>query len=160
MNKIGISGILVILTLSLVLIGCGNNMVGEAKKTTIKPQCNDRIDNDGDGYCDFLTSKTKCVDKSIPGDPDCVSLDDNKESADCTPTQEVCDNLDNDCDNLIDEGLTQQCGVSNIGECQYGTKTCSGGVWGACVGNIDPVNETCDGKDHDCDSVSGEGCDC
>jgi len=50
---------------------------------------------------------------------------------DCIPTSEVCDNLDNDCDNLIDEGLTRICGS---GECQ-GIESCSAGIWGSCSTN-------------------------
>ncbi|MFH1408518.1 MAG: hypothetical protein ABIH34_01295 [Nanoarchaeota archaeon] len=72
-------------------------------------QCWDHLDNDGDGYCDFLSRKTTCDDGSTPGDPDCASKDDNKEATDCTPVAEYCDGFDNDCDDLVDEGLPIDC---------------------------------------------------
>jgi len=56
-------------------------------------QCNDHIDNDGDGYCDFGWRKASCNDGSIPGDSDCVSKDDNNEMGDCVP---AC-NSNSDC---------------------------------------------------------------
>ena len=43
------------------------------------PQCNDGIDNDGDGKCD-LDSST-CTDGSSPGDDQCLSTLDNDESS-------------------------------------------------------------------------------
>ena len=54
---------------------------------------------------------------------------------------------------------TRTCGTSSIGECKLGIQTCSNsGTWGSCVGNIEPKDEVCDGKDNDCDSVTDEGC--
>lgn len=53
-------------------------------------QCNDGIDNDGDGYCDTPTSI--CKDGSIPGDSDCTN-DHLKESL---IEGEPC-RLDSDC---------------------------------------------------------------
>jgi hypothetical protein len=74
------------------------------------------------------------------------------------PAIESCNNIDDNCNGVTDENLFQQCG-SNVGECEYGTRTCSGGVWGGCTGNIDPVTEIFDGKDNDCDGTVDEGCD-
>jgi hypothetical protein len=75
------------------------------------------------------------------------------------PTLETCDNKDQNCNNLIDDGLSKQCGVSNVGTCKYGTSTCSTGMWGACAGNIDPIKEICfNGLDDDCNGKVDDGC--
>ncbi len=80
--------------------------------------------------------------------------------------QETCgDNIDDNCNGVPDEGCactppeTQDCG-SNVGECSFGTQTCAGdGTWGTdCVGGTDPVTETCNGKDDNCNNVTDEGC--
>ena len=102
----------------IVLVGLFNsNITGHAGKT-VTAQCKDHIDNDGDGYCDFVKKGAYCKDGSILGDKDCVSAEDNKEASDCVPSTEVCDNKDNDCDSFFDESLpvvcssSSQCGVA------------------------------------------------
>ncbi len=58
------------------------------------------------------------------------------------------------------DGEIIQCGVTDVGPCQFGNKTCTVGVWGSCVGNIDPVAETIasgncgDLTDNDCDTLT------
>ena len=72
------------------------------------------------------------------------------------PSPESCDGLDNDCDGVVD-GFVQACGVPAVGQCQPGTQLCSAGVWGACIGEIGPGIEGCDGVDNNCDAVIDDG---
>ncbi len=71
----------------------------------------------------------------------------------CTPGFpgiEACDNLDNDCDGTVDEGLgTTTCGV---GECQRTVNNCVNGVPQACTPGT-PSAEICNGLDDDCDGI-------
>jgi MYXO-CTERM domain-containing protein len=80
------------------------------------------------------------------------------------PSAEVCDNKDNDCDGQTDEGgvcgcptgETRPCGDNNTGTCKQGVQTCNDGKWSACIGEIKPSAEVCDGKDNDCDGQIDE----
>jgi len=104
------------------------------------------------GVC--LGSKQVC--NNLWQEPNYVTLT-NYESP-----ETLCDSLDNDCDGTTDEGCacsegaSQQCGTSEVGACQYGTQTCTAGIWSDCSGNIDPVTETCNNIDDDCDTTVDE----
>jgi len=58
---------------------------------TVRPECSDEVENDGDGHTDF------------PNDPGCKSAEDLSEAADCN------DGLDNDGDGLVDYGVDPGC---------------------------------------------------
>jgi hypothetical protein len=123
----------------------------------IDNDCDDATDEDLDRSCSTL-----CGD----GVETCL----DGEWIDCTAPEpapsEECDGfVDDDCDGIVDEGCdcatgeTRSCGV-DVGGCQSGTQTCTGGIWGECAGYIGPTAETCEGTDEDCDGTVDEGCLC
>ena len=69
-----------------------------------------------------------------------------------TPSQEVCDGKDNDCDGQTDEDLKRACSSS----CGQGYRICQGGIWSDCQAPK-PQKEVCDGKDNDCDGQIDNG---
>jgi hypothetical protein len=84
------------------------------------------------------------------------------------PSVELPDGLDNDCNGVIDDGFaclpgqTQPCysgpaGTLGVGVCAAGVQDCVGGQWGACLGDVLPGSETCDGLDNDCDGNVDNG---
>ena len=72
-----------------------------------------------------------------------------------------CDDVDNDCDGLVDEDLLAPPATLNVGVCQGLTKVCAGRL-----NFVDPAYEavpgfeaterSCDGSDNDCDGAIDE----
>ena len=69
------------------------------------------------------------------------------------PSDEICDNLDNDCDGEIDNGNPGG-GDTCVAECGAGTLFCSRGEFICRSQDAEP--ETCDGEDNDCDGATDE----
>jgi Notch-like protein len=69
---------------------------------------------------------------------------------------ETCNGADDDCDGIVDEGLTDlgSCG-SSTGECAPGRLRCLGAM-PTCVGGVGPTPELCDRLDNDCDTRTDE----
>jgi len=122
--------------------------------------CNGQTDELGTITCGQGTCQVT-IDACANGmNQNCVPLPPNAKDA--------CDGKDDDCDGLVDEGClcldgaTQACytgpaGTQGTGVCAAGSQTCVNGQWAACMGDVTPSGEKCDGADNDCDGNADEG---
>ena len=81
-----------------------------------------------------------------------------------TPTGETCNNVDDDCDGVVDSFLVQcypygsgcEIGVGCVGQCRIGVQECTAGEFDACAGDVGPATDICNGLDDDCDGEVDE----
>ncbi|MBN2718767.1 MAG: fibro-slime domain-containing protein [Deltaproteobacteria bacterium] len=148
-------------------------------------ECNG-LDDDCDGQTDEDLNLGKCYPEGLSGCADgiCVgncelgdyacSLDGVVSCSGYTaPVAEgsVCNNEDDNCNGLVDEGISNVCGSIDaaqwpdasitLGICKTGIQYCSEATsgedaasWGDCVGFQGPTAELCNGLDDDCDGLN------
>ncbi len=155
----------------------GTGTTCDATEGSPETESCDGKDNDCDGETD--ETFTDLGDSCSDGKGECkvtgtIICNSNGTGTTCnatagSPKEEVCDGKDNDCDGVPDgsENLTQTCGITDVGECSYGTENCDdAGTWVNCNA-VYPVDEvpdtpTCtDKKDNDCDGkIDSKDSDC
>jgi hypothetical protein len=74
------------------------------------------------------------------------------------PSPEACNDIDDNCNGLVDESISQPCydgpaGTLNVGICHGGTQSCSAGNFGVCNGEQTPKLEKCNNLDDNCDGT-------
>jgi hypothetical protein len=121
-------------------------------------------DSDNDGFGDPTDSITACEPDSgyVSNNDDCNDDD----SAIYPEADEICDNLDNDCDGDIDEDLTtvyyQDVDGDGYGDPETATDSCTGGEgWVTNDGDCNDgeamaytgAAEVCDDIDNDCNGI-------
>jgi hypothetical protein len=139
-------------------------LCGQGYKTCecTTPSCEEIIMTECYAFCSYLPE--------VP--PDCDPL------IGMAIQIEVCNNFDENCNDLIDEDLYDMCytgpeGTIGIGECTSGYLTCLEGTWGNyqtsqdevaglftndfCKDEITPQTEICNGLDDDCDGITDYG---
>lgn len=98
-----------------------------------------------------------------------TATDDAADAATDTATDAPADAADaSDADDAMDAGCeagaTMTCaytgpsGTAGVGVCKAGVRTCTGGAFGACAGEVLPGTESCNGLNDDCDGSTDEGC--
>jgi len=128
----------------------------------------DGLDNDCDGQADEGLAGPACelqqgVCAGSTRECGAGACDASNYGAGYEADEQSCDDLDNDCDGQVDEGLPgcctdgeQQPCSSDEGECTAGTQTCDAqGEWSDCSGVL-PAAEGCNGLDDDCDGETDE----
>ena len=134
----------------------------------VDDDCDGTVDDGnpgGGGSCVVSGESGPCrdgVDRCVDGELTCEQT--VFPGSETSPASNTCNSVDDDCNGVVDDdcgctpSATRVCGWNDVGECTYGTETCSAtGSWGDCDGAVMPTAEVCDGRDNDCDGRDDDG---
>ncbi|MBL8910891.1 MAG: choice-of-anchor D domain-containing protein [Archangium sp.] len=151
--------------------------------------CSDTLDNDNDGRADFPNdpgcqnaqdddeyNPAQCVTGAMrmcgsadggfcSGTQACINGLWSMCNGANNPQPETCDNQDEDCNGIVDNGVSRGCwtldaGLRGVGNCRDGMEVCSQGMWiPNCMGQVGPSAEVCGNSiDENCNGLINEGC--
>ena len=156
---------------SICSVGAYGPCSGEVTPAAGDASCNS-LDDDCDGAVDeeFVATVTSCGTGACAstGALSCAGGVLADTCAPGSPIDEICNNVDDDCDGQLDEAaqgipLNRSCytgpaGTEGVGICHGGSALCIAGTYGSCSGENTPAaaDATCDGLDEDCDGSSDE----
>ena len=116
-------------------------------------------DSDNDGYDNCAIGEANDDGKEI----DCDDIDSSRYPNNI----EICDGLDNDCNNSTTDGSGETAPLNDNqnGVCKYSVKSCDGvngwiNDYSNVANNEYPAETSCDGFDNNCDGQIDEGCSC
>ncbi|MHC4836566.1 MAG: hypothetical protein ACYTF3_00040 [Planctomycetota bacterium] len=126
--------------------------------------CDAVVDEETDEACYDFDPQTEGVGQCTAGVRACIDGVPGECAGQVGPEPEVCDGVDNDCNQRVDDvpnearvcfdGPPEKAGV---GTCRSGLRVCQGGAFSDCDGQVLPnEQELCDGRDDDCDEAIDE----
>jgi hypothetical protein len=108
-------------------------------------------------YLDLTLSCIDCDNDSYNYTVDCNESDSSIHPGAIEACNALDDNCDGTIDNFAESCYTGPAGTLNVGICKAGSRTCTNGTWGSCVGEVLPKTEECNGLDDDCDGYVDDG---
>jgi hypothetical protein len=133
--------------------GCNdtdNDGVCDAEDRCPSVSNRDQLDGDGDGVGDVCDNCAAAPNREQL-DADADGVGDACETCPDNPRTEVCNGIDDDCNDLIDEDLGEfSCATGLGGLCSRGIGGCVEGSI-ACEPIRQPMDELCNGVDDNCD---------